>query len=515
MSGLLSLLLEQWEDQEVDTALEHSPGEAGTSDIVNLGAGLEGLDDLAAPEEPQAPPAFYCEEIARAENAAEEVQPAGLAEVAVEETIDTDAELIHCFDLIPVESEEEVERITAPEAEVEPVCTETEIAALTHADLRLDEPPEELETWNDSSSSFDIFVEEFERTGNGSEWIDPVLESEPVPPVDDLLEASSEPPQVDESIQHELVSLEAELATAEAIEQIEFVPLEAETATADAVEQTEFVPFEVESATADAIEPAEEAELGEADLRMLFDSLVSDSEGFEEIAEVEPDGAANQTADEPGEIESFEPISAASDENLLGLLLGGITAIHQVSQIEPEPEPQQPRPQATAEPPAPKAEPPAPKGPVERFVVFRLGSDSYAVPLQRVVETDRMPRVTFVPGLPASLRGISNLRGDIIPIIDLRHAMGMGETEITVANRLVVVRATAESSVGLIVDGLAGLGAFWVDRSEGRNKPEQTGVAETVNTQLLNGCGEHKGQPVEVLDLDKVLLAAELQELAA
>ena len=464
MSGLLSLLLEQWEDQEVDTALEHSPGEAGTSDIVNLSAGLEGLaEDFAAPEEPQAQPALSCEEIAIAENAPEEIQPAGIAGVAVEEPIDLDAELIHCFDLIPVGTEEEGERIPAAEAEVEPVCTETEIAGLTHADLRLDEPPADLETWNDSSSSFDIFVEEFERTGNGGELIDPVLESEPATQLDALHEASSEPRQVDESI---------------------------------------------EPAAVEAIEAAEEAELGEDDLRMLFDSLVSDSGGFEEIAEVEFAEEAYQTADEPREIESFEPISAASDENLLGLLLGGITAIHQVSQIEPEPEPQQPQPQATAEPPAPK-------GPVERFVVFRLGTDSYAVPLQRVVETDRMPRVTFVPGLPASLRGISNLRGDIIPIIDLRHAMGMGETEITVTNRLVVVRVAAESSVGLIVDGLAGLGAFWVDRSEGRKKPEQTGGAETVNTQLLNGCGEHKGQPVEVLDLDKVLLATELQELAA
>ena len=116
-----------------------------------------------------------------------------------------------------------------------------------------------------------------------------------------------------------------------------------------------------------------------------------------------------------------------------------------------------------------------------------------------------------VPGLPATLRGISNLRGDIIPIIDLRQVLGMGETELTVANRLVVVRAINDSSIGLIVDGLGGLGSFWVDRTI----QSSTENAESGSPQLVNGRGEHKGQSVDVIDLDKMFLATELQELAA
>lgn len=506
VSGLLSLLLEQWDDQEVDKAIEHIPEYAGPADIANLGVGLEDLaDELAKEDEPRTPPDSYGGEIAIAEKAWESVEPEAHSEIAAKENVDLDAVLSQCFDLIPLdgppdgEEDEGVhyETLAALEGEVEPVCTEAEIDGLAHAELPFDEPPGDLETWGGSCLSDQIIAEEIEPA-SGEVLYESNLAFGIFQTAETLPESNEEAPREESSI-----------------ERPNIIPGEHtwNLASEPPADNSELEP---------AGEPSlvEKQELSEADLRMLFDSLMRDTGGFDETGDeacsplVE---ATLQTSAEPLEIESFDSALAESDDNLLGLLLGGITAIHQTPEFESlaGKETQSLQPQPIVEPPAAKVEPPAPKGPVERFVVFRLGMDSYAVPLQRVVETDRMPRVTFVPGLPASLRGISNLRGDIIPIVDLRHAMGLGETEITVANRLVVVRAAGESSVGLIVDGLAGLGAFWVDRTGRRQAPEETGNKETVNTQLLNGCGEHKGQPVEVLDLDKVLLATELQELAA
>ncbi len=512
VSGLLSLLLDQWEEQEIDTVCEDIPEQAAAADedsigpeIANLSVSLEGL---AEGEELQTEPNAFRGEITVPEISQEVVQPLAPAEGITNQTVNLDAILFECFDLIPIEGE----HASGIEAEVEEVCTEVEVAELAHGDVRLGEPPEDLETWYSSPPSSHAFVEEVETVGelepeiNCSELLEPVIEFEMT--TDTLLVAGSEAPQQEAVVE---VHQTAALAEQTALVQPSTLPLE---------------PSRNLGADEESLDAIEETELDEADLRTLFDSLMSESTEFDEITaepnlpvevETEPDEIAFDTADplptelaEPGE--PYEPISAELDASLLGLLLGGISAIEQTHE-EPASEPET-QPVVVGQPVA-KAEPPASKGPTERFVVFRIGEASYAVPLQRVVETDRMPRVTFVPGLPSSLRGISNLRGDIIPIIDLRHVLGLGDTEITVVNRLLVVRATGESSVGLIVDGLAGLGAFWVDRSPREQGPDQTGKTEVVNPQLLNGCGQHKGQPVEVIDLDKVLLATELQELSA
>ena len=154
-------------------------------------------------------------------------------------------------------------------------------------------------------------------------------------------------------------------------------------------------------------------------------------------------------------------------------------------------------------------------GPLAKFVIFRLAEEVYAIPLQRVLETDRMPRVTFVPGLPASLRGITNLRGDILPIVDLRQIFGLGETELTAGHRLLVVKSNDDSQVGLIVDALGGLGTFGIDQSPSQSQQDERQIENEEIKQLMNGRGEHKGQTVNVLDLDKVFTVTELQELAA
>ena len=252
--------------------------------------------------------------------------------------------------------------------------------------------------------------------------------------------------------------------------------------------------------------PLEEPETAEdaTDVDDELSNAVNDIDDHDDMQFYSSSAAPEESAEPETllatEESSLDDEALVGDDDLLGLLLSGVAV--GVAEIEAAPEAV-----AVAEPP------PAPikeLGPPERFVVFRLAEKSYGIAMQRVLETDRMPQVTFVPGLPSSLRGITNLRGDILPIVDLRQLLGWGETELTAGNRLIVVKSTADSQVGLIVDALGGLGTFGVDRSGG---VERSGNA--VENELLNGSGEHKGQQVNVLDLDKVFTATELQELAA
>ena len=226
----------------------------------------------------------------------------------------------------------------------------------------------------------------------------------------------------------------------------------------------------------------------DAALDNLFQSLLgtTELESAESVTEV----VTAEQAPATNLLLETEPAEA----DLLGSLLAGMAG----TEITPE---------QLAPPPQPIVKE---IGPPAKFVIFRLAEQAYAIPLQRVLETDRMPRVTFVPGLPSSLRGITNLRGDILPIVDLRQIFGLGETELTAGHRLLVVKSNDDSQVGLIVDALGGLGTFGIDRS-----PDLHQLENQELKQLLNGRGEHKGQTVNVLDLDKVFTVTELQELAA
>ncbi len=296
---------------------------------------------------------------------------------------------------------------------------------------------------------------------------------------------------------------------------------QAEFVAADAQSTFALEDFELEDLDEDSFDeqipeafavavPLEEPELAEdaTDVGDELSNAIFDVDGYDDMQfhclPATPEQSSEPETLLATEESSLDDEALVGDDDLLGLLLSGVAV--GVAELETAPEA---APEAVAVP----EPPPAPikgLGPPERFVVFRLAEKSYGIAMQRVLETDRMPQVTFVPGLPSSLRGITNLRGDILPIVDLRQLLGWGETELTAGNRLIVVKSTADSQVGLIVDALGGLGTFGVDRSGG---VERSGNA--VENELLNGSGEHKGQQVNVLDLDKVFTATELQELAA
>ncbi len=260
------------------------------------------------------------------------------------------------------------------------------------------------------------------------------------------------------------------------IEPARIIPLEPSILFAEPAEES------VELSTIDAPSQHENV-VDDAALDNLFQSLLGSTEPeivVPSLDQIEAEGP------------SSEPISAEAD--LLGSLLAGMAD----KEVTLEKLASHPQPSARE------------IGPPSKFVIFRLAEQVYAIPMQRVLETDRMPRVTFVPGLPSSLRGITNLRGDILPIVDLRQLFGLGETELTAGHRLLIVKSNDNSQVGLIVDALGGLGTFGIDRS-----PDLQQIENQELKQLLNGCGEHKGQTVNVLDLDKVFTVTELQELAA
>lgn len=147
----------------------------------------------------------------------------------------------------------------------------------------------------------------------------------------------------------------------------------------------------------------------------------------------------------------------------------------------------------------------------ERFLAFQLAGESYAVPLTRVMETERLPKLTTVPGLPAFVLGVANLRGAVLPLVDLAMLLELESTGRPHDARILVVRPSPDDSpVALVVDALQGVAML--AREELHRTPHWL---DGHTTPFLEGIGSHKGRLLSVLDLDRVFAASELREQPA
>jgi purine-binding chemotaxis protein CheW len=149
---------------------------------------------------------------------------------------------------------------------------------------------------------------------------------------------------------------------------------------------------------------------------------------------------------------------------------------------------------------------------MEGYVVVRLAGHQIGIPTRRVVETDRLPRVTPLPFVPDFIPGVANLRGEVLPLVDLRLLLGLEpETEA----RMVVVRPReGEAATALVVDGLGGIA--WLNPSQLSpvDAPVETGERVDLES-LVSAAGRHRDRKLEILDLDRLFASRELAELRA
>ncbi len=171
----------------------------------------------------------------------------------------------------------------------------------------------------------------------------------------------------------------------------------------------------------------------------------------------------------------------------------------------------------TAEPSGPSeipaaAEPGEPGEPGERCLVFSLGGLLLAVPsarLRELAEAPRAPRLARLPLVPAWVRGVANLRGDVLAVVDLLPFLGGGELPERPANRLLVLGpAAGEAWAGLLVEKVHGMAVAPVSPEVPKELPGEHPLGE-----FLLGSFRHAQGEAAVLDVDRLLarLAEETQ----
>jgi purine-binding chemotaxis protein CheW len=142
-----------------------------------------------------------------------------------------------------------------------------------------------------------------------------------------------------------------------------------------------------------------------------------------------------------------------------------------------------------------------------QVVGFRIGRETFGLPISMVREIVRVPEITSVPNAPDYIEGVINLRGRIIPVVDLRKRFGDSSFEPNKKNRIVVVELESRI-IGLIVNS-----ASEVLRIRPSEIDEPHNVFKEGELNYITGIGKLNGRLVILLDLNKVLERGELNHL--
>jgi purine-binding chemotaxis protein CheW len=142
-----------------------------------------------------------------------------------------------------------------------------------------------------------------------------------------------------------------------------------------------------------------------------------------------------------------------------------------------------------------------------QLVGFRIGRETFGLPIAMVREIVRVPEITSVPNAPDYIEGVINLRGRIIPVIDLRKRFGDMSGEKSKKNRIVVVELE-NRSIGLLVHS-----ASEVLRIPPSDIEAPQNMFQEGELSYITGVGKLKGRLVILLDLSRILERRELRRL--
>ena len=142
-----------------------------------------------------------------------------------------------------------------------------------------------------------------------------------------------------------------------------------------------------------------------------------------------------------------------------------------------------------------------------KYLTFGLAKESYGLEILTVREIIGVMDITAVPRTPAFIKGVINLRGKVIPVVDLRLKFGMAEAERTEETCIIVVQV-GHVEVGILVDKVSE-----VLNIDGKDIEDAPSFGTDVDTDFILGMGKSNGKVTILLSIDKVLGSADVQGL--
>ncbi len=148
----------------------------------------------------------------------------------------------------------------------------------------------------------------------------------------------------------------------------------------------------------------------------------------------------------------------------------------------------------------------------KQYLTVQLGEEAFAVDVSHVREILEFTTVAKVPRTPGYMRGVINLRGSVVPVLDMRLKFGLSQTEKTVDTCIIVVEVFFEDEntiVGALVDSVQEVLELEPDQIEPAPR-----IGTQLKTEFIKGMGKRDDRFIILLDIDKVFSSEELAVIA-
>ncbi len=134
-----------------------------------------------------------------------------------------------------------------------------------------------------------------------------------------------------------------------------------------------------------------------------------------------------------------------------------------------------------------------------QFIVTQLGNEQYGIDIKYISNIVRMQKITRVPQVYSYIKGVINLRGEVIPTISLRLKMGLSDDEITKKTRIIILKLEQHESIGVLVDEVKEVVTLDDEHIE------RPSYDKDEKSKFLSGVGKYDGKLISLLDINAVL----------
>ncbi len=141
-----------------------------------------------------------------------------------------------------------------------------------------------------------------------------------------------------------------------------------------------------------------------------------------------------------------------------------------------------------------------------QYIVIRLGEEQFGIDIRYIDNIVRMQNITRVPKVPAYLKGVINLRGEVIPVMSIRMKMGLPEDEFARATRIIILKLEQQGNVGIIVDEVKEVVTLETTQIDKMAYDSKEGT-----TNFITGVGKRGDELISLLDLNSITLEDNVQ----
>lgn len=153
---------------------------------------------------------------------------------------------------------------------------------------------------------------------------------------------------------------------------------------------------------------------------------------------------------------------------------------------------------------------------IHQYLTFKLADELYAINVANIKEVLSVPKLTKVPRMPNFMSGIINLRGSVVPVLDLCKKFALGETSFTVDTGIIVTEIDTIHDDGSVEQLIIGIFSDEVQKvvtiEPGDIEPPPK-IGISIDTTFIQGMGHVDGNFIIILDINKILTGSEMQVL--